>query len=57
MSTDNQYQQYALRRIRKQNPHLEHVKTWDEFMKVPMNEVALETINELLEAQMITKGV
>lgn len=57
MTTDSPYQQYALRRIRKQNPNLAHVKTWAEFMKVPMNEVALETINELLEADMLPKSI
>lgn len=56
MTTDSPYQQYALRRIRKQNPHLAHIQTWKEFLAVPMNEVALETINELLEAQMISKS-
>lgn len=55
--TDSPYQQYALRRIRKQNPNLAHITTWKEFLAVPMNEVAIETINELLEANMISKQV
>lgn len=57
MTTDSPYQQYALRRIRQQNPHLAHITTWKEFMAVPMNEVALETINELLEADMLPKSI
>lgn len=57
MTTDSPYQQYALRRIRKQNPNLSHIQTWAEFMATPMNEVSLETINELLEANMLPKSI
>lgn len=53
--SDSVYQQYALRRVRKQNPHL-NVRTWAEFMAVPMSTVSIETINELLDANMISKG-
>lgn len=46
---------YALRRIKAQNPQVQ-VDTWEEFLALEGVPLKVETINELLEGDMLPKN-